>query len=127
MTIERLPSDLGSFSEAVAHDGPGRTIHVSGMIGFGPDGKLVEGGIAAQTAATFDTIEGILGRAGAELSDLVRMNVFMLDLAEYGEFSRVRAERFGDQLPASAAVQVSGLLLGARIEIDATAFVAEGG
>ena len=126
MSIERLPSDLGSFSEAVTHDGPGRTIHVSGMIGFGPR-KLVEGGLAAETAATFDTIEAILGRAGAGLSDLVRMNVFMLDLAEYGEFSRVRAERFGDQLPASAAVQVSGLLLGARIEIDATAFVAEGG
>ena len=93
MSIERLPSDLGSFSEAVAHDGPGRTIHVSGMIGFGSDGKLVKGGIAAETAATFDTIEAILGRAGAGLSDLVRMNVFMLDLAEYGEFGRVRAKR----------------------------------
>ncbi len=112
MSIERQPSDLGSFSEAVAHDGPGRTIHVSGMIGFDPDGKLVEGGIAAETAATFDTIEAILGRAGAGLSDLVRMNVFMLDLAEYGEFSRVRAERFGDQLPASAAV--AGLRAAAR-------------
>jgi enamine deaminase RidA (YjgF/YER057c/UK114 family) len=125
MSIERYPSDLGSFSEAVATSGPGRWIQVSGMIGFGDDGKVVEGGVAAETAATFDVIEGILERAGAKLSDIVRMGVFMLDLDEYGEFSRVRAERFGDQLPASAAVQVAGLLLGARIEIDAVAFVAE--
>ena len=127
MSIERFPSDLGSFSESVATEGAGRTIHVSGMIGFGEGGKVVEGGIAAETAATFDVIEGILERAGAKLEHLVRMNVFMLNLAEYGEFSRVRAERFGDVLPASAAVQVSGLLLDAQIEIDATAFVPEDG
>jgi 2-iminobutanoate/2-iminopropanoate deaminase len=125
MSIERYPSDLGSFSESVATSGPGRWIHVSGMIGFGEGGKVVEGGVAAETAATFDVIEGILERAGAGLTDIVRMGVFMLDLGEYGEFSQARAERFGDELPASAAVQVAGLLLGARIEIDAVAFVPE--
>ncbi|MFL5870623.1 MAG: RidA family protein [Solirubrobacterales bacterium] len=125
MTVERYESDLGSFSEAVAHSGPGRWIHISGMIGFGDDGKVVSGGVAAETAATFDVIEGILKRAGADLSHIVRMGVFMVDLADYGEFSRVRAERFGDELPASAAVQVAGLLLGAQIEIDAVAFVPE--
>ena len=125
MSIQRYPSDLGSFSESVATTGPGRWIHVSGMIGFGEGGKVVEGGVAAETAATFDVIEGILERAGAKLSDIVRMGVFMLDLGEYGEFSQARAERFGDELPASAAVQVAGLLLGARIEIDAVAFVPE--
>lgn len=126
MSIERHPSDLGSFSEAVTTTGAGRTIHVSGMIGFGDGGGVVEGGIAAETAATFDAIEGILKRAGAGLEHLVRMNVFMTNLGEYGEFSRVRAERLGDQLPASAAVQVSGLLFDAQIEIDAVAFVPEG-
>lgn len=125
MTVERHPSDLGSFSEAVTVSGPGRWIHVSGMVGFGEDGNLVSGGIAAETKATFDAIERILTRAGAGLGDVVRMGVFMTDLAEYGEFSRVRAERLGDAPPASAAVQVAGLLLGARIEIDVVAFVAE--
>ena len=125
MSVERYPSDLGSFSEAVATSGPGRWIQVSGMIGFGDDGKVVEGGVGAETAATFDVIERILGRAGADLSHIVRMGVFMTDLADYGEFSAARAERFGDELPASAAVGVAGLLLGAQIEIDALAFVPE--
>jgi 2-iminobutanoate/2-iminopropanoate deaminase len=125
MSIERHPSNLGSFSESVVTSGPGRWIHVSGMVGFGDDGAVVDGGVAAETKATFDCIAGILERAGATLSDVVRMSVFMTDLADYGDFSRVRAEVFGDELPASAAVQVAGLLLGARIEIDAVAFVEE--
>ena len=125
MTIEHYPSDLGSFSEAVATSGAGRWINVSGMVGFGNDGKVVSGGIAAETEATLDAIERILAKAGASLGDIVRMGVFMTDLGDYAEFSRVRAERFGEHPPASAAVQVAGLLLGARIEIDAVAFVPE--
>ena len=70
-------------------------------------------------------IERILGRAGADLSHIVRMGVFMTDLADYGEFSAVRAERFGDQLPASAAVRVAGCCSAPQIEIDALAFVPE--
>ena len=96
------------------------------MIGFGDDGKVVEGGVAAETAATFDVIERILGRAGADLSHIVRMGVFMTDLADYGEFSAARAERFGDELPGERRSRRSaGLLLGAQIEIDALAFVPE--
>jgi 2-iminobutanoate/2-iminopropanoate deaminase len=82
MTVERFPSTLGSFSEAVATSGSGRWIHVSGMIGFGPDGKVVDGGVAAETAATFDAIEGILQPARARLEHIVRMTVFMTDLGD---------------------------------------------
>jgi 2-iminobutanoate/2-iminopropanoate deaminase len=56
---------------------------------------------------------------------VVRITVYLTGLDDYAEFSRVRAERFGDSLPASAAVQVAGLLLGALVEIEAVAFVAE--
>ncbi len=125
MSIERRPSDLGSFSEAVVASGPGRWIYVSGMVGFGDDGRVVTGGMAAETAAAFDAIERILERAGGGLEHVVRMGVFMTDLGDYADFSRVRAERFGERLPASTAVQVADLLLGARIEIDAVAFVPE--
>lgn len=126
MTVERYPSDFGNFSDAVSIDGPGRWIHVSGQVGFDEEMKLVEGGLAAEADATFDCIERVLAKAGAKLTDIVRITVFMTDLADYGEFSRVRSERFGDQVPSSAAVGVASLLVGASIEIDAIAFVAEG-
>lgn len=114
------------FSDAVTVSGAGRTIHVSGSVGFGSDGKVVSGGMEAETRATFAYIERVLRSAGAELSDVVRITAFLTDLDAYSEFAKVRAEVFGENLPASAAVQVAGLLVGAQIEIDAVAFVPEG-
>jgi 2-iminobutanoate/2-iminopropanoate deaminase len=125
MSIERVPSDFASFSDVVAVDGPGRWIHVSGQVGMDADGK-VEGDLAAQTNATFDHIERALGKVGASMGDVVKITVYLTSLDDYASFSAVRAERFGDTLPASAAIQVAGLLLGAEVEIDALAFVPEG-
>ena len=125
MSIERIPSDFASYSDAVSVTGPGRWIHVAGQVGMDADGK-VEGDLATQSHATFDHIERILAKAGAEMSDVVKIGVFLTKLDDYAAFSAVRAERFGDDLPASAAVQVAGLLLDAEIEIEAVAFVAEG-
>jgi len=124
--IERYPSDFASFSDVVAVDGPGRWLHVSGQVGMDADQK-VEGDLAQQTHATLDHVERVLARAGADLSHVVRITVYLTSLDAYGDFSRVRAERFGAHLPASAAVQVAGLLLGALVEIDAVAFVPAAG
>ena len=123
MSIERIPSDFASYSDAVAVSGPGRWIQVAGQVGMDADGK-VEGDLTAQTHATLDNIEKVLAKVGAELSDVVKIVVYLTSLDDYASFSAVRAERFGDVLPASAAVQVAGLLLDAEIEIEALAFVA---
>lgn len=120
--IERFPSAFASFSDVVAVEGAGRWLHVSGQVGMDAEQK-VEGDLAAQTHATLDHVERALGLAGADLSHVVRITVYLTSLDDYGDFSRVRAERFGEHLPASAAVQVAGLLLGALVEIDAVAFV----
>jgi 2-iminobutanoate/2-iminopropanoate deaminase len=124
MSTERVPSDFASYSDAVAVSGPGRWIQVAGQVGMDADGK-VEGDLAAQTHATFDHIERVLGKFGADLTDVVKIVVYLTSLDDYASFSAVRAERFGDVLPASAAVQVAGLLLDAEIEIEATAFISE--
>jgi 2-iminobutanoate/2-iminopropanoate deaminase len=124
MSIERLTTNPTSgFSDAVTTVGPGRLIHVSGSVGFGTDGKVVAGGMGAEAKATFDNIERTLTEAGAEMSNVVKINAFVTNLEEYPDYATVRAERFGDKLPASATVQVAGLLVGAHIEIDAVAFV----
>lgn len=124
MSIERIPSDFASYSDAVAVSGPGRWIQVAGQVGMDADGK-VEGDLAAQTHATLDNVEKVLAKVGADLTDVVKIVVYLTSLDDYASFSAVRAERFGDVLPASAAVQVAGLLLDAEIEIEALAFVAE--
>jgi 2-iminobutanoate/2-iminopropanoate deaminase len=126
MGIARLTSDPASgFSDAVTAVGPGRLIYVSGNVGLGSDGKLVPGGMRAEAGATLDNIERILEAAGTDISHVVKINAFVTSLEEYQAYASVRSERFGDKLPASATVQVAGLLMGAHIEIDAVAFVPE--
>jgi 2-iminobutanoate/2-iminopropanoate deaminase len=124
LSIERIPSDFASYSDSVSVSGPGRWIYVSGQVGMDAD-KKVEGDLATQTHATLDHIERILQQSGAGLGDVVKISVYLTSLDDYASFSAVRAERFGEALPTSAAVQVAGLLLGAEIEIDAVAFLAE--
>lgn len=126
MSIERLITNpAAGFADAVTSVGPGRVVYVSGNVGFGSDGKVVAGGIGAEASATFDNIERTLRAAGADFSQIVRINAFITNLDEYPAYAAVRAERFGEQLPASATVQVAGLLVGAHIEIDAIAFIPE--
>jgi 2-iminobutanoate/2-iminopropanoate deaminase len=126
MSIERVTTNpAAGFADAVTTSGSGRTIYVSGNVGFGAAGKVVDGGMGAEARATFDNIERTLEAAGAKFSDIVKINAFITDLDEYPAYAEVRAERFGDELPASATVEVAGLLVGAHIEIDAVAFVAD--
>jgi 2-iminobutanoate/2-iminopropanoate deaminase len=119
MSIERVPVTSGaSFSRAVVVSGKGRTVYVSGNIA--PDGSMAE-----QANGCIDQIESALRAVGGSLSHVVRVTAWLTRLDEYGEYNRVRGERFGANLPASAAVQVAGLLRGALIEIDAVAFIPE--
>jgi enamine deaminase RidA (YjgF/YER057c/UK114 family) len=124
LSVERHTSNPAvGFSDSVTTTGAGRVIYVSGNVGFGDDGKVVSGGMEAEARATFANIERVLRAAGAEMSDVVKINAFITDLDSYSEYAKVRIEVFGDTLPASATVQVAGLLVGAHIEIDAIAFV----
>lgn len=117
MAIERIPGSAGAtFSRAVSVSGAGRTVYVSGTIS--PRGTLAE-----QANGCIDQIESALRAAGGTLEHVVRITTWLTRLDEYDEFNRVRGARFGAHLPASAAVQVAGLLRGALIEIDAIAFI----
>jgi 2-iminobutanoate/2-iminopropanoate deaminase len=119
MGIERIPvTGSASYSKAVAVSGAGKTVYVSGNIARG-------GSMAEQTNGCFDQIDAALRAVGGSLKHVVRITAWLTSLDEYAEYGRVRGERFGANLPASAAVQVAGLLQGAVIEIDAVAFIPE--
>jgi enamine deaminase RidA (YjgF/YER057c/UK114 family) len=117
MSIQRVPgAGAATFSKAVVVSGAGRTVYVSGNIS--PSGSMAE-----QANGCIDQIEEALRAVGGSLEHVVRITAWLTRLDEYGEYNRVRGERFGGNLPASAAVQVAGLLQGALIEIDAVAFI----
>jgi reactive intermediate/imine deaminase len=99
----------------------GDFIFISGMVGFGPDGKIVEGGIAAETDRIMADAADILKRAGGTIRDIVKVNVYLVDADDFPAFNQAYAKYFREAPPARAGV-VAGLTIDARIEMDFVAY-----
>lgn len=124
MAIDRFSIHGTSYSDRVSVEGTGRWIHIAGQLAFDDDRQIVEGGVEAEAHRCLDRIQALVREAGGKgLADVVAITVYLLHLEDYPVFNRVRAERFGQHRPASAAVQVAGLLFDGQIEISAVAFV----
>jgi 2-iminobutanoate/2-iminopropanoate deaminase len=116
-----------SFSEALRIATPvGTWIFVSGQVGvpMPPTGGAIS--FEDEVRTTFERIRGSLGKLDAGMQHVVSIKTYLTDLGPYATFSRVRGEVFPTNPPTSTAVQVAGLLVGARIEIDAIAFLPTG-
>jgi 2-iminobutanoate/2-iminopropanoate deaminase len=114
---------LDAFSHATVADG---TIYVAGTVGSVGDGfELAEGGVGPQTTQTLRNIERILHACGATLADVVKANVFLVDMADFGTMNEAYTAVFGDSVPARITVGCRALAIGAAVEIDCIAHVGE--
>jgi enamine deaminase RidA (YjgF/YER057c/UK114 family) len=121
------PQPKGYSNGVVAN---GRTVFLSGMIGWDATGKLVSNDFVGQTRQALRNIVVLLSEAGAKPIDVVRMNWYVLDKKEYTgslkEIGVVYREIMGRHYPAMTAIQVVSLVEdGARVEIEVTAVVPE--
>ena len=104
----------------------GGFIYVSGSLGAAPGSRdLVPGGIGPETTQTLRNIELILQECGATLADLVKVNVYLADIDDFGAMNEAYLAVMGADPPARITVGRNALALGAAVEIDAVAYKAE--
>jgi reactive intermediate/imine deaminase len=114
---DRAPAAIGPYSQAVR---VGETVYLSGQIPLVPGtGELVTGDIQTQARQVFANLAAVAEAAGGRLSDLVRLTIYLTDLAHFPVVNEVMAETFAEPYPARAAIGVAALPKGAAIEMDA--------
>lgn len=112
---------IGPYSQAIR---AGNFVFVAGEKGIDPKtGKMVPGGIVAETRQTLENIKAILTEAGASLDDAVSSTVHMTDLKDFQEMNKVYAEYFKKEPPGRTTVAVPALPAGAQVEITVIAVV----
>jgi 2-iminobutanoate/2-iminopropanoate deaminase len=116
ITSPELAPPVGPFSQAVEAGG---FIYFSGQVGQDPaTGKVVEGGIVAETERVFQNLSAVLKAAGKSFDDVVRAGVFLASMSDYLALNGVYAKYFRQPFPARTTIAAAALPLGARVEID---------
>jgi len=110
------PAAIGTYSQAVR---AGSTVYVSGQIPLDPvTGQLISGDIDAEIRRVFDNLLAITQAAGGSFDNVSKVNVFLTDLVHFPRVNEIMATYFEQPYPARAAVGVSALPRGARVEME---------
>ena len=114
---DAAPQAIGTYSQAVRVD---NTVYISGQIPLDPASmEVVEGGVEAEITRVFDNLQAVAEAAGGSLSDVVKLNIFLTDLANCPTVNEIMARYFQQPYPARAAIGVAALPKGVGVEMDA--------
>jgi 2-iminobutanoate/2-iminopropanoate deaminase len=118
-----VPPRVGPFAHATRF---GSLVFVTGQMPTDPaTGRLVEGGVVAQAEQVRRNLEAVLRQFGLTLDDVLMVRVYLTDFGDFDVFNRAYETWFGGPLPSRTCVGVTGLAVGADIEIDLIAGVPE--
>ncbi len=120
ISTSHAPAAIGTYSQAVR---VGDTVYMSGQIGLDPASMQMVDGIDAQIVRVFENLKAVAEAAGGSLVNVVKLNVFLTDLAHFAKVNETMAQYFTAPFPARAAVGVKELPRGALVEADAVMFI----
>ncbi len=116
ISTTHAPQAIGTYSQAIR---AGDTVYLSGQIPLDPaTGELVAGDMEAQVRRVFENLKAVVNAAGGEMSNVVKLTVYLTDLAHFALVNRVMAEYCSQPYPARAAIGVASLPRGAAVEVD---------
>ncbi len=113
------PKALGPYSHA---NEAGGFVFVSGMLGIDPETMTLEETVEAQADRALRNLRAVLGEAGLGLESVVKVTVFLTDIANFAKVNGVYGSYFTGNFPARSLVAVAGLPAGGEVEIEAVAF-----
>ncbi|MDN7124933.1 RidA family protein [Pseudidiomarina terrestris] len=116
ISTENAPAAIGTYSQAVKI---GTTVYLSGQIPLVPETmEFVSEDFRAQAKQVFKNLAAVCEAAGGELQDMIKVQIYLIDLGQFAIVNEVMAEFFRTPYPARAAIGVKALPKGAQIEID---------
>lgn len=116
IVTDRAPSAIGTYSQAVK---VGDTVYLSGQIALVPATmEMATGGVGAEIRQVLDNVRAVCEAAGGSLDDIVKLNIYLVDLGNFAEVNTIMAEYFQQPYPARAAVGVASLPRNAAVEVD---------
>lgn len=116
IVTENAPAAVGTYSQAVQ---TGNLVFISGQIPLDPQTMELKVGFAEQTHQVFKNLKAIIEAAGGTMEQVVKLNIFVMDLENFATLNEIMAEYFDQPYPARAAVQVAGIPKGAEVEMEA--------
>lgn len=119
---DNAPAAIGPYSQAVKLNG---MLYTSGQIALELNGEMVENDIKKQTRKIFSNIKAILEDNNTSMNNIVKINIYLTDMSNFGIVNVIMAEVFGEHKPVRSTVQVAGLPKNAMIEMDVIATVAD--
>lgn len=111
----KAPAAIGTYSQAVR---VGDTVYLSGQLGLDPATMQLVDGIDAQVIRVFENLKAVAEAAGGSLADIVKVNVYLTDLANFAKVNEAMATYFSEPFPARAAVGVAALPRGGLVEAE---------
>ncbi len=119
ISSDKLAPPVGPFSPGVLGGG---LLFLSGQVAQdSATGKLIDGDAATQTHQILRNLAAVLDAAGKDLRDVIRVGVYLTDMADFGAMNEAFRQHFSDPYPARTAIGVAALPLGACVEMDAVA------
>ena len=112
------PQAIGTYSQAVRIKG-GETVYLSGQIGLDPVTMQMVEGFEAQTERVIQNMKAVAIASSGSLDDIVKLNVYLIDLTNFSKVNDIMAKYFSQPYPARAAIGVAALPRGALVEMEA--------
>lgn len=118
IATDKAPAAVGTYSQAIAITG-GATVYLSGQIPLVPETmEVVEGGIREEINQVFKNLTAVCNAAGGDLSNIVKLNIFLTDLSNFPVVNEIMAQYFDEPYPARAAIGVKELPKAVGVEMD---------